>query len=213
MRDRQRIEDDLVHGNSERGRHVQQIDEQDWQDSGFCERVSLEPAPRSLGQSEIRELDTRGYVGSAWCAESTLGQSSTSADHRQEASGSWSGRPGEGTAVQTRSHGGRGARHQSSQPPGSVAASARPFLNKGPLGYVRSDERIWEDVCDELAAGYLDASGIEVLVMDGVVRLTGEVTTQHARQRAEQLADGCRGVKGVENLLRVRTHTHQRTSD
>ena len=44
----------------------------------------------------------------------------------------------------------------------------------GPKGYVRSDERIRELVCDDLMDDpWLDASRIEVAVKDGEVTLSG----------------------------------------
>lgn len=211
MGERDQQANGLVHGTNERGRYVQQNDVQDWQDSGFQERSSVEPDPQSLGRSDNRGLDAQGYVGSAWCAEGTLGQPSADpADHQHQAPGSWRRRAGEGSAVQIGGDGGRSARHQ---PTHDGPEGSRPFMNKGPRGYVRSDARIWEDVCDELSAGYLDASDVEVSVDQGVVRLNGFVTDQHALRRAQQMADGCRGVKGVENHLRVQSRDRQPSSD
>ena len=74
---------------------------------------------------------------------------------------------------------------------------------KGPKSYRRSDERIREDVNDQLSEGYLDASEIEVTVVDGVVTLSGTVNSRSDKRRAEDLADDVRGVKNVENRLRV----------
>ena len=74
---------------------------------------------------------------------------------------------------------------------------------KGPKSYRRSDERIREDVNDQLSEGYLDASEIEVMVVDGVVTLSGTVNSRSDKRRAEDIADDVRGVKNVENRLRV----------
>ena len=74
---------------------------------------------------------------------------------------------------------------------------------KGPKSYRRSDERIREDVNDQLSEGYLDASEVEVLVVDGVVTLSGTVNSRSDKRRAEDIADDVRGVKNVENRLRV----------
>ena len=74
---------------------------------------------------------------------------------------------------------------------------------KGPKSYRRSDERIREDVNDQLSEGYLDASEIEVTVVDGVVTLSGTVNSRSDKRRAEDIADDVRGVKNVENRLRV----------
>jgi hypothetical protein len=55
----------------------------------------------------------------------------------------------------------------------------------GPKGYVRSDERIRELVCDDLMDdAWLDASQIEVSVKDGEVMLSGTVANRDARRLA-----------------------------
>ena len=74
---------------------------------------------------------------------------------------------------------------------------------RGPKSYRRSDERIREDVNDRLSEGYLDATDIEVLVTEGLVTLTGTVNSRTDKRRAEDIADDVRGVKNVENRLRV----------
>lgn len=74
---------------------------------------------------------------------------------------------------------------------------------KGPKSYRRSDERIREDVNDQLSEGYLDATNIEVAVAEGIVTLTGTVNSRSDKRRAEDIADEVRGVKNVENRLRV----------
>ena len=79
----------------------------------------------------------------------------------------------------------------------------RPFAGKGPKGYVRADARMHEDICEHLSEGHVDASDIEVTVADGVVRLSGSVPDKHTKRYAEDIAEECRGVKSVENELRV----------
>lgn len=74
---------------------------------------------------------------------------------------------------------------------------------KGPKGYRRSDERIREDVNDRLSEGYLDATEIEVSVAEGEVTLSGTVNSRSDKRRAEDIAEDVRGVKNVENRLRV----------
>ena len=74
----------------------------------------------------------------------------------------------------------------------------------GPKGYVRSDERIRELVCDDLMDDpWLDASGIEVTVKDGEVTLSGTVEDRDAKRWAEDVAEHTGGVKHVQNNLRV----------
>ena len=76
---------------------------------------------------------------------------------------------------------------------------------RGPRNYRRSDERIREDVNDQLTDDfYLDASGIDVEVRDGEVILSGSVHSRRAKRLAEEIAEGVSGVTNVENRIRVR---------
>ena len=79
----------------------------------------------------------------------------------------------------------------------------REFRGRGPKGYRRSDERIKEDVNDRLSEGYLDASEIEVLVVNAEVTLTGTVNRREEKRLAEDIAESVSGVSNVENRLRV----------
>jgi osmotically-inducible protein OsmY len=76
---------------------------------------------------------------------------------------------------------------------------------QGPKGYVRSDERIREDICDELMqTSDLDSSDVEVAVREGEVGLTGTVPDRSMKYRIEQIADRCAGVVEINNQIRVR---------
>ena len=86
--------------------------------------------------------------------------------------------------------------------------SAGPHAGKGPKNYVRSDERIREEISDELmAAGDVDASEIEVKVSTGEVTLTGSVDSRDTKRRAEHLVESIQGVRDVQNHLRVQTNS------
>lgn len=79
------------------------------------------------------------------------------------------------------------------------------FRGRGPKNYMRSDERIKEDVNDRLSDdGNLDASDIEVDVANGEVTLSGRISNRWDKRRAEDLAEAVSGVKHVQNNLRVR---------
>lgn len=79
-----------------------------------------------------------------------------------------------------------------------------PYTGRGPRGYRRSDERIREDVCEQLSEhGHLDASDIEVTASDGEVTLAGTVDSRRSKRLAEDLADSVSGVSQVNNTLRV----------
>lgn len=89
---------------------------------------------------------------------------------------------------------------------GRGAMRAGSFRGKGPKGYVRSDERIKEDVSDRLSDDdTLDASNITVEVSGGEVTLSGYVDSRQAKHTAEECAEQCAGVTHVQNNLRVGT--------
>ncbi len=78
------------------------------------------------------------------------------------------------------------------------------YTGRGPKGYIRSDERIREEVCDRLAEhGKIDASGITVHVSQRVVTLEGAVEDRPTKRLAEDLAASVRGVLDVQNDLRI----------
>lgn len=78
-------------------------------------------------------------------------------------------------------------------------------FGKGPKNWIRSDERIREEVCEALYESYdVDATDIEVLVAEGVVTLKGTVNSRFAKKEAEDCIDFLRGVKDVRNELKVR---------
>ena len=79
---------------------------------------------------------------------------------------------------------------------------------KGPKGYSRSDERIKQDVSDQLADDmFVDASEIEITVNQGEVTLTGRVQERSEKRRAEDLVEAISGVKHVENRIRVGSYS------
>lgn len=79
-----------------------------------------------------------------------------------------------------------------------------PHHGKGPKGYIRSDEKIKEDVQERLYHDtYIDASDIEVSVDDGEVTLSGTVDHKQTRRRAEDCADSVAGVKNVSLNLKI----------
>jgi hypothetical protein len=76
---------------------------------------------------------------------------------------------------------------------------------RGPKGYVRTDERIREDVCDRLSwDDEVDATDIAVRVENGEVTLEGSVETRHMKRLAEDIAEGVPGVTDVHNTVRVK---------
>jgi BON domain len=82
-----------------------------------------------------------------------------------------------------------------------------PHYGKGPKGYKRSDTRIHDDVCDAIAdQGFIDATDVEVRVVERIVTLSGTVMHRHEKKGLEHIAEHVRGVDEVHNELRLRRH-------
>ncbi len=89
------------------------------------------------------------------------------------------------------------------------SASHGQHTGKGPKGYRRADDRILEEVSDQLTAhGDIDPSDVEVKVENGEVTLIGRVDGRHAKRLAEEIAENVSGVVDVINQIRVRRHGH-----
>lgn len=89
---------------------------------------------------------------------------------------------------------------------GQSRSSSRRAWGNGPKGYVRSDERLKEEISDRLMASpEIDSSDIEVEVSGGEVTLKGSVCCRSDKFAAEQLAESVMGVKDVSNQLRLRS--------
>ena len=89
---------------------------------------------------------------------------------------------------------------------GSTKADHDCF-GKGPKGYRRSDEKIYDEVCEFLAIDdAVDATEIEVEVADGVVSLCGAVENRKAKKRAAEIAASVFGVIEVRNELHILSH-------
>jgi BON domain len=87
---------------------------------------------------------------------------------------------------------------------------ARRRHGHAPKGYVRSDERIREDVCDRLMSSpWIDASEVEIRVMQGEVTLEGSVDTRDEKRQIEDITEGVLGVKDVNNRLRLSSRDDQ----
>jgi hypothetical protein len=79
------------------------------------------------------------------------------------------------------------------------------FAGVGPKGYVRTDDRITEDICEVLMKDkFIDASEIEVSVKDGIVFLFGTVDSRSEKFCTEIAIEGIAGVKDILNELKVK---------
>jgi len=91
--------------------------------------------------------------------------------------------------------------------PAAPPSRPRPldYRGIGPRGYVRSPERIYEDICDRLTENpFIDASDITVSVTGSEVRLTGSVDGAIVARQVEVIARQVSGVSWVHNDLRLR---------
>ena len=81
----------------------------------------------------------------------------------------------------------------------------RGYSGRGPRGYQRGDERIREDICDRLTEDpRIDASDVEVQVVNAEVTLSGSVRTRDEKHFAESVVERTTGVREVNNNLKVR---------
>ncbi len=88
----------------------------------------------------------------------------------------------------------------------STSTITNDHFGKGPRNYIRSDERICEDIVHLFTKDrHLDASFIEVDVVGDEVHLVGFVESRVSKWHAEDLAFEIPGVKIVINQLRVRS--------
>jgi len=84
----------------------------------------------------------------------------------------------------------------------------RSVFARGPKGYTRSDERIKEDISEQLwRAEHVDSSDVTIAVENGVVKLSGTVPERWMRHEIEDIADNSMGVREIENNVRVQRQT------
>ncbi len=69
--------------------------------------------------------------------------------------------------------------------------------------YRRPDERILDDVWHRISLAAIDPQEVDVEVNDGVVTLSGRVSTRFEKRILEDIADGVFGVQEVHNHLRL----------
>lgn len=82
-----------------------------------------------------------------------------------------------------------------------------PHYGKGPRGYKRSDARILEEVCEAIAdQGHIDATAVEVGVVEGLVTLRGTVEQRRDKKGLEHLVELIRGVEEIQNDIRLERH-------
>ncbi|MGZ3769939.1 MAG: BON domain-containing protein [Bdellovibrio sp.] len=80
----------------------------------------------------------------------------------------------------------------------------KSYAGVGPKNYHRSDERIYEEICEILTLDPdIDASEIHVEVKDGLVTLSGTVETKTLKTYAKQAISNVFGVKEIRNEIKL----------
>jgi len=89
-------------------------------------------------------------------------------------------------------------------PRGDQLDSQSNFTGRGPKGWTRSDERIHEELNEQLERHpAIDASEIEVKVQAGEVTLSGTTADRRMKRMAEDVAEQVAGVREVQNRIRL----------
>jgi len=153
---------------------------------------SSEQGSWGQGESSQRGFGQQGY------GQGGYGQSGYSGQSGYQQGGYGQGEYGQGYREQGREGYGQG------QGIRYTAIAVGRFYGRGPKGYQRSDDRIREDVSEELwRHPEIDASEIEIVVENGEVTLTGKVEDRQQKRMAEDIAERCSGVRDVHNQLKV----------
>ena len=91
---------------------------------------------------------------------------------------------------------------------GDEGSRGQSFRGRGPKNYTRSDDRIREDLNEQLMdADDIDAGDVSIEVKEGVVTLSGNVEQRWMKHRIEDMAGDCSGVKDVRNDIRVQSRS------
>lgn len=149
------------------------------------------------------DISNRGFQGRDHQQDQGWGEDDSESQGRDQGNrgdrGSWREYNEQAFGDQGAGNRGRGA--------GGRAAGSRQggqHSGRGPKGYRRGDERIQEDINEELTHHpEIDASDIEVKVSNGEVTLTGTDDNREAKRMAEDVAEGVSGVSDVHNQIRV----------
>lgn len=84
------------------------------------------------------------------------------------------------------------------------SAIAMPTLVAADKNGPPSDDRIYDQVRMKLTDDPdVKGGALDVTVKDGVVKITGRVTTEKGKSKATKLAKKVKGVKSVDNELNV----------
>jgi len=158
-------------------------------------------AERSYGQGNERDDARSNRIRASWTQEHDYEGPPYGAPDRGAPSRA-GGMGGQYAHADT--YGGAGFRQQGKRYWFDEGDQRGQFRGTQPRGYERSDERLRELACERLTDADLDASDIEVKVVQGTVTLEGSVRARWMKHAAEDIIDDLGGVKDIHNQLRVR---------
>jgi hypothetical protein len=200
-----------------------------WNPSGQGSSNRWREQERQYDQSGRSDAERSSYGRGTYREQTWLRDPNTGHLHGYEYSGRFEPRSGQfdeprgdRSGSSWSSQRGRNESSDPWRPPSQASADPRGqsnpgmggYYGKGPKGYVRSDDRIREDVCDRLSDDdIVDASEISVQVKDGEVTLEGSVTDRHMKHRAEDIIEEVSGVRDVNNKLRTKKSFMQEIGD
>jgi hypothetical protein len=102
----------------------------------------------------------------------------------------------------------RGGEYQGQR--GGMRGMEGQHTGRGPRNYKRSDQRIEEDINEQLTRHpMIDASEIDIAVQNCEVTLRGTVDNRDAKRIAEDIAENIFGVKDVNNQIKVKQRNQQ----
>ena len=88
---------------------------------------------------------------------------------------------------------------------GESAFDEESHRGKGPNNWKKSDDVLYEDVCEALYhSPDVDASEIEVAVENGTVSLSGQVDSRLSKKMAEEVIEEVPGVWDIHNSLTIK---------
>lgn len=209
MNDRNRNGRSSQHDGAGRALAPQRDDDRDR--AGSDRNASTHPAhdPYRAGSHEYCEESGRAAYSPTGAPAVERGMSTRDYAYGRDASrddrdGWQSGRAHWEVVPHGRAMGEQGYGSQYREHDGCGPSPEQPQIGKAPKGYVRSDERMKEDICERLASQPQDWSDLEVHVADAEVTLVGTVRTREMKHEAERVAASVRGIKDVMNQLRVK---------
>lgn len=154
--------------------------------------------------TDAQRGDYRAHYGNERGHSHDIGYFGSGAEFSGRSASQHPGRQGFGSGA----HGGYAESHGGDVGSGAYGRPrGRPgedFRGRGPKNYVRTDERLRDDIAERLTADpHIDASDIDITVQEGRVTLTGTVDRRQTRYRVEDLVDRCHGVREIDNRLGI----------